>query len=284
MDSPETVATKENVNRTSRTMSVLGVVCLFQLACSSNGAETSPTAGAAVTVTTAKADSGTAPAKTVSTVGSSSPDTPDTAPVPSVDVAADQAAAEAARLVLTDFDVGWSEVTQNKDDATDTDVKRRVAQCAGVDAPTAIEFGGALAKTGNFTSPSGDSVAESVSFAGTVDEAVERMAHFAAPEFATCIQQVYEEFIPDKLGSGAKLESVTVAKLNVTPTGDEMVAFRVTITAGKSGLTVELYADTIVIRPGRIIASPTFQAQFSPFDIDETERLVALAADRLPKS
>ena len=86
------------------------------------------------------------------------------------------------------------------------------------------------------------------------------------------------------LDSGAKLKSLTVAKLNVTPAGDEMVAFRVTITAGKSGLTVDLYADIIVIRSGRIIASPTFQAQFSPFDIDETERLVALAADRLPNS
>ena len=237
-----------------------------------------------VATTVAPTTTGTSPAETGSTVESISPTTPVTAPAPSIDVAADQAAAEAARLVLTDFDVGWSEVAQDKDDATDTVVKRRVAECAGVNAPTAADFGGALAETGYFTSPSGDSVAESVSFAGSLDEAVERMAHFAAPEFAACIQQVYEEFIPAKLGSGAKLKSLTVAKLNVTPAGDEMVAFRVTITAGKSGLTVDLYADIIVIRSGRIIASPTFQAQFSPFDIDETERLVALAADRLPNS
>jgi hypothetical protein len=101
-------------------------------------------------------------------------------------------------------------------------------------------------------------------------------AHLAAPEFATCAQPAYEKLAADVLdGSGAKLESVTVAKLNVTPAGDEMVAYRFTISAGKSGLTQELYADNIIIRSGRVIASATFQTPYSPFDIDETERLIA---------
>lgn len=75
-------------------------------------------------------------------------------------------------------------------------MRRKVAECAGGDSDSAIEFGGAFAVTGNFTSPDGDeTVQEAISFAPTDEAATERIANFAAPAFAECIQPVYEAFI-----------------------------------------------------------------------------------------
>jgi hypothetical protein len=66
-------------------------------------------------------------------------------------------------------------------------VKPKVAACAGADGESVIDVDGALARTGTFTSPSDDLVAEAaVSVATSVDVAQNRVAAFADPKFASC--------------------------------------------------------------------------------------------------
>lgn len=263
-----------------RSASVIGVACLMLVACGSDSTDSG---------TTQSTDPGTAPSATTADTTSSDPtassDAPasTTPPSSSIDEEADQAAAQAALLQLSDFEPGWSEVASS-DDAGQGVVKRKVAECAGSDRDSGLAFGGALAETGTITSPGGDEVIqETVSFAPTVSAATERMAILAAPEFVGCIQPIYEQWINEVLdGTGATLDRVTIGKLNMTPAGDSMVAYRITITAAKGGLTQDLFVDIAVIQSGRVLASTTFQSKNSPFSTDVAGKYVALAASRLP--
>lgn len=69
--------------------------------------------------------------------------------------------------------------------------------------------------------------------------------------------------------------------MNVTPAGDKLVAYRVALTAGQAGFNQELYTDSVILQSGRMLASTVSQSEFSPFNIEDTERYVALAADRM---
>ena len=77
------------------------------------------------------------------------------------------------------------------------------------------------------------------------------------------------------------LGDVTVARLNVFEVGDEVIAYRVTVPVNSGRSTVSVFADLVLVRSGRAVASLAFQSELSPFFIEDTERYVALAADRL---
>jgi len=263
------------VGTTWRTLSVIGVACSMLVSCSSDSDGPAATQGAPTTTVGIATD--------VSNSTASTDATDSTTPPSSIDEAADQAVAEGALLQLSDFEPGWSEVAST-DDASQASVKAAIAECVGSDQDSALKFGGAVAETGTITSPDGDQIVEEmVTFAPTVAAATERMAALAAPEFALCIQPIYEQWISDAMSdSGGTLEQVTIGTLNVTPVGDSTVAYRITVTAAKGGRTQDLFVDLVVIQVGRVLASPGFQSKNTPFSIDDTEKYIALAASRLP--
>jgi hypothetical protein len=283
------ISFKSGTDRTaSKAVALAGVVCIVLAACSSDSADPATSAAvsspAAATTPPQSTPASSQPAGSADSLPSAGAATTPAVTVPAtaaVDDEADKAAAEGALLVLSDFDKGWSELPSD-DGETVKRIQRDVGKCAGSDEETTIDFGGGRANTGHFKSPNDDTVAEAVAFAPSIDAATQRMTGLGAPEFATCLHDVYEDAAKDLLkDSGSTLKGITVGKLNVTPAGDDTVAFRVTISASKSGLTAEIYADNVVFRSGRMVASVSVQSTFSPFDIDETERLVALAASRM---
>ena len=85
----------------------------------------------------------------------------------------------------------------------------------------------------------------------------------------------------DNFESGMTLGDVTVARLNVSEVGDEAVAYRVTVPVLSGEWTVNLYADLVLVRSGRTVVGLAFQSELSPFFFEDTERYVALAAERL---
>ena len=101
-------------------------------------------------------------------------------PNASIDPATDQGAAKDALLVLSDFPAGWSEVPNAEPTDEEADYRRRTAECIGSDRRIG-DLGGATASTGDFTSPSEETVAENVSFAPSVAEPEDLIARFAAP-------------------------------------------------------------------------------------------------------
>ena len=270
---------RTNLKDTLRRVSMIGIACSMLVACGGDSTEPSAnqvSAPGTAATTADSSDDDQSPTESSDVANS-------TTPPASVDEQADQAAAQDALLQLSDFGPGWSEVPSS-DDGDQDEMKRNVAECSGSDLDTGVDFGGAIAKTGDVTSPDGEQVVQAtVSFAPSIAVASERFATIAAPEFPLCIQPIYEQFVGDLIdGTGAELDGVTIGKLNVTPVGDSTVAYRITVTASDSGLTQELYADIIVIQAGRILASLTFQSRNSPFSIADAEMYVALAAGRLP--
>jgi len=199
------------------------------------------------------------------------------------DVAADQALADAARLMLSDFPVGWSEVPAKDDEAT-IKVQRRIAECLGSNEVGVIGTA-ALARTGNFTNPDDESiVGETVGLAASVDDAVAVVAGFRGPDVPSCFAAVYTEFVSKEgdLPDGAELGEITVARLNVTAAGDEVAALRVTVPITVSGIELSLVADQVLLRTGRSLAGLSFQSQQQPTAIGVIDEYVAIAAGRLP--
>ena len=191
--------------------------------------------------------------------------------------------AEAALLVLADFPSGWSQVPEADDTDANDEVKQQVASCAGADGESVIDVGGALARTGTFTSPSDDQVAEAaVSVATSVDVAENRVAAFADPKFASCARDVYQDWAQDAVSANdAEVGEITVAPLNVSSVGDETVAYRVTVPVQSDGTSLgEVYTDVILVRAGRGLAGLFFQSELRP-PVEDTEQYVALAAERL---
>ncbi len=204
-----------------------------------------------------------------------------TAPPDDIDPAAEQDAAEDALLVLSDFPAGWSEVPNAEPTEEEADYRRRTAECIGSEGPGIGDLGGAIASTGDFTSPSEETVAETVSFAPSVAEAEDFIVRFAAPDVAECFGEAAADLADGQLRSGMTLGEVTVARLNVSEVGDEAVAYRVTVPVLSGEWTVNLYADLVLVRYGRTVVGLAFQSELSPFIFEDTERYVALAAERL---
>ena len=107
------------------------------------------------------------------------------------------------------------------------------------------------------------------------------MGRFAAPDVAECFGHVTADLVDGRLQSGMTLRDVTIARLYVSEVGDEVVAYRVTVPVDTGGSTVSVYADLVLVRSGRAVAGMAFQSEFSPFVTEDTERYIALAAERL---
>jgi hypothetical protein len=273
-----------------RTVVLLAVLASALVACGDDDDSSGSANTAASTVEDATASPSSTGAASESSVGTDTTNVPiesppsSRPPTSSIDVEADQADAEAALLVLADFPTGWSE-TPESDTEAQQNVQAQIAECAGAEEPRAVDFGGASAETGTFTSPADESVEHTVGVAGSASEAEERMKGLAAPDFATCVHGVYENYFEDQpLPEDATVGELTVALLNVSPVGDETIAYRVTVPVDVGGSTVEVYADVVAVRSGRAVAGLTFGSELAPFPRDDVEKYVALAAERLAQA
>jgi hypothetical protein len=201
----------------------------------------------------------------------------------SVDTAADQAAAQAALLDLEDFEPGWTESPDSNDQ--DAATQRAIAKCAGVDAPGVIDFGGALARTGDFTGPDGYIVDEVVSLAPSADEATARLDGVASAEFIPCVEAIYVAFLNDQFAAqGVTVEKVELARLNVTQRGDQTVAYRVTVNVSRGTASQLVYVDIVALRSGRGVAGLNFRTQDAPVSTTDFEQYVALAEEKLARA
>ena len=269
---------------------MLFVVALIACGDDDDASSVDTTSAAADTSTAESASSAT---DTTDAAGSTSVTTPGS-PTSSLDTEADQAAAEAALLVLTDFPAGWSEVPQAELTKDEEVAQRRSAACFGIDDSSVADFGGAVAETGDFASPTDEIVSQRVGLAPSVIEAEERMAGLSGSEVPACYEDVVQDLVEERIENppspadafpdGTTIGDVTVAGLNMSPVGDEMIAYRVTLPLNISGSAVELFTDLVAVRSGRGLASFEFQSELAPFPTEDAERYLALGAERLAEA
>lgn len=206
--------------------------------------------------------------------------------------------ARTALLTLADFEPGWSEVPNDPEDPFEAlydERDRRLSECSGrPDSGDLIgaSVGEAKAETGTFTSPDTDSTIDSsVGLAPDVPTAIAGMAELEDPRLPACLQETFRWFIqtvidsppnPDNaLPEGASIGEVTVARLNVAPVGDQVVALRTTLPLQIGGITVTQYFDLVFVRSGRALVALQFGSVWQPFETNYLDWFTAIAAGRL---
>lgn len=220
-------------------------------------------------------------------VATAPPTEPD---APATSVSAEQAAAEAALLVLSDFPVGWTAEPEEEPTEQELAYQATVAECVG-GTDNLLELGGPRARTPDFAGPDEQRVEESVT---VVDPAIAEdfLARFSAPGVEACFGDAVRTFVAENFTSGADpsqtlpgevtIGEVTIEVLALPPAGDEVVAYRVTIPMTVSGLSLEAFVDIVAVRSGGSIAGLTFQSLFEPFPAEDVEHYIDLAVERLP--
>ena len=201
----------------------------------------------------------------------------------------DKAAAQSALLTLADFPVGWSEVPV--EDETDEGADSALAACVGSDEGL-INVGGAKASTGDFSGPNGNvTISEGVGIARTVDEAAAQLTALEEPGVTACLQDAFRDLVSDRIKDQStfggtpedySVGEVTLGRLNVTPVGDQLVAYRVSVEINSEEVTVNLFLDNVFARTGRSIVLLQFESALDPYAAEDVDQIVSLAVSRLP--
>jgi hypothetical protein len=209
---------------------------------------------------------------------------------PATTVSEEQAAAEAALLVLSDFPTGWTEEAEEEPTEQELAYQATMAECAGGNG-NLLELGGPRAQSPDFAGPDEQRVEESVTI---VEPAVAEdfMARFAAPGVEECFSDAVRTFVAENFASqdspsqtlpgDVTIGDVTIGEVLIEPAGDEVVSYRVTIPMTVSGVSVDAFVDIAAVRSGGSVAGLTFQSLFEPFPAEEVEHYVGLAVERLP--
>ena len=248
-----------------------GVLITAFVSCGGDDDSTATTSDqAAVTTSSTSSTITNSAAGATATVETSTPNSSD-----------DEAAAEQALLQLSDFPSGWTEQPiETTDEQAET--QRKNAECIGSDQPTTNDLGGATAKTGDFTAPSTDAVRNGVSFAASEDEAIAHMEALSGDTVADCFATVTGDAAKNlDLENGAKVTDVTVAPLNVTAAGDDVVGYRVTVVIELNNSTLDQYLDLVAVRVGRAVTSLQYQSALTMPTTEDVDHYTALAAERL---
>ena len=215
--------------------------------------------------------------------------TPPTDPGTTV-VSEEQAAAEAALLVLSDFPAGWTEEPEDEPTEAELAYQARVAECAG-GTDNLLELGGPRAQSPDFVGPDEQRVEQSITI---VDPAVAEdfMVRFSAPGVEECFGDAVRSFVAENFSSpddpsqtlpgDVTIGDVTIGELLLEPAGDELIAYRVTLPMTVSDLELDTYVDIVVVRSGGSLAGLTLQSLFEPFPAEDAEQYINLAAERLP--
>jgi hypothetical protein len=212
---------------------------------------------------------------------------------PATTVHADQPAADAALITLDDFPAGWTETPEEELTGLAIESRRRITECVGGEGDSMLDLGGALAESGTFRGPDGQSVEESVAI---VDPSVaeDLMARFTAPDVADCFEAAMQQTLDamvnnpsdpsESFPADTTLGKATVAPHPAVPAtaADEIAGYRITVPLTTQGFDLDLTLDAIAIRAGGSVAGLSFQSVLGPFPLEEIERLVGIAADRLP--
>jgi hypothetical protein len=232
--------------------------------------------------TTSAVDSGsTAPQDTAPP----QPGPPDTeAPVAPQDRTADQALAESIVLRPGDAPADWT--SEPPDGSDDSEYDRRYAECVGIpiddidpDFPEAEGY--------DLTSPEDSEVTSSATVAPSADAARLLMNAYRDADTPECFADVLEDVLVDTLAEDGAPSDVTVGRPTFEPLpyaalGDETEAFRVTMTVSGNARTIELYADVVLVRSGRVAMEALFMSLFEPFPVADSEGLMRVMVNRVP--
>jgi hypothetical protein len=207
----------------------------------------------------------------------------------SQNVAADQAAAQAASLKLSDFPAGWTSQPQSNDTAGQG-VTNQLAKCLGVN-PSQLTKAPAEYDSPNFSDSNNDTASSTVGYRATASEQQTAFGLISSPKTPGCLTTAVQAVISDAiqhpsnpsetLPSSAKLGAATVSPMSFPQVGDSSVAYQVQVPVSYEGLNVTIYLDAIYSIKGRADVSMTFEGVLQPFPSDQEQHYTSLVVGRL---
>lgn len=216
--------------------------------------------------------------------------TPPSEPVGTI-ASEDQAAADAALLVLSDFPTGWTEELEAKPSDQDLAYRAALAECADGTGENLLDLGGPSARTNDFVGPDDERVEQSVTVV-EVAVAEDLMARFVAPGVDTCFRDAIVEFTTEQFGSAddpaqstadaVTIGDVAIEPLRLAPAGDELAGYRVTLALAASGITLDAFVDIVIVRSGGSVSGLSFQSVFEPLPADDVEHYIDVVVARMP--
>jgi hypothetical protein len=215
--------------------------------------------------------------------------TPATTVKSSQNIAADQTAAQAASLKLSDFPSGWTSQPQSNN-TPGQGVKNQLAQCLGV-SPSQLTQAPAEYDSPDFSDSNNNTATSDVDYRATAAEQRTAFALFSSPKtpgcLTTAVQAVINDAIKhptnpsDTLPSDAKLGAATVSPMSFPQFGDSSVAYQVKVPVSYKGLDITVYLDDIFSIKGRAGVDMTFEAVLQPFASDQEQHYTSLVVGRL---
>lgn len=190
-------------------------------------------------------------------------------------MAADQRIARDARLHLSDLPPGW--VSDGAASTLTAD-----APCPSLRRAAGAISAGTISpifsvSTGNIGTAQG----EAYIYADAAT-AKHWFAEFTSRRTRACLARVLRnQLTATTRAQGIRLGPITARSLQVTPLGDQDVAFRVIVPVFRSGLSFRVDADEVFVRVGRGLEIFSLGSLGSPFDPTLETTLVKTASDRL---
>jgi hypothetical protein len=204
-------------------------------------------------------------------------------------VAADQAAAQAAALKLSDFPSGWTSQPQS-DDTENSTLQARLANCLGV-SEAQFTSPPAHYQSPDFSDSNDNTASSEVGYRATAAEQAPVFALFASPKTPGCFSEAVTAAVNQEakhpsdpnntLPPNLKFGTATVSPMSFPSYGDKSLAYRVKVPITYQGLSIDAYVDLVVAIKGRADVLMDFEATSNPFPTDQEQHYTGLVVSRL---
>ena len=202
-------------------------------------------------------------------------------------IAEDQAAADAAVLVLDDLSPDFTAEPRDEDD-DDIDLQNELADCLGI--PRVLLYG-AETRAESDTFVLGDAEVEhNITIQPTVEDATTAIEAVTATDAAAPASRrasrvargsVREPGEGEEPPEGLEIGDVTVEPVPVD-VGEQSGGFRATVPISVEDQSAEVYIDLVAIRVGRSTSLLTFENVVDRFDDELAVEISTLAAGKAP--
>jgi hypothetical protein len=195
-----------------------------------------------------------------------------------------QQRADAMMLQLADLPAEW---TSSASDPSDEQTNENFLRCIGVDFTDLTEIGDADSK--DFKQGDASQVSSNGSIFKTDAEAKTAGDRYAAaltgPKAADCFEgQLHNQLEKDPDTAGkVKIGDIELGELNVTPPSGirKYRAVRVRIAIEVQNISIDLFADDVVMQQGDAVVEVTTTAHYAPLDSTLRDQLVQTVASRM---
>ncbi len=200
--------------------------------------------------------------------------------------AAYKALAQRAVLKLSDFPPGWTSAPSKDDNSNAID--KQLSQCFHIQGLKLIP-NATNVDSDDFTSPSEQTVTNTVSVTATASEIGKAFDVLSGPNAPKCFTDAFNAGIQENLKSssttlpnGTTIGSASVNPLSFNALGDRTIAYRASIPVSAKGFDTAVYLDFILVQHGRFAVVLSGEDTITPFPTDMSESLIRKVLARLP--